>query len=251
LSEATLIENLRKDAQMRSETDKIISVFWVLLPLITLLLSVFISLIAIFYPITFLTLWPWLIGSLVLSFVFLIAYLYLVYMLINRRNIHFSRQWRFTEDLIALLKAIALKKGVNVETPVSSMERTLRDMKMYETEKSAILWVILLIVPFANLIASLYILYFLTRDFYIHERREDAVWEDMTRALSNLKIDFMMRRANPIPDRSYVLYIILSIITLGLFGIYWLYTLIQDPNNHFSNHVHFEDEIINKVSTAL
>lgn len=262
---ALTLENLRRDTQMRVETDKIISPLWVLLPLIGLVITVIITLVLVFAVIGAAARYPAQVpqyGALValfgviavlgiLGIAMLVAYLYLVYSLIKRRNRHFERQWRFVEDMSLLIRAVASRMAVDVEMPLSSVDRTLRDMMADEREKSAILWVVLTLIPYVNLIASLYVLYFLTKDFYRHERREDSMTEDLKTALGNLGLHLTFRRSNPIPERNFVLYVILSIVTLGIFGVYWLYVLIVDPNNHFRSHVQYEDEALTVLSVAV
>jgi len=120
-------------------------------------------------------------------------------------------------------------------------------MRADEGEQSGVLWVILTLV-FQPVL--LYVAYFLGRDFYRHERREDGVWEDITRAMDTLGIPVSVRRDRPMPERSFVLYFVLSIVTLGLFTIYWLYTLIEDPNLHFRNHIRIEDDVLAALSGA-
>jgi hypothetical protein len=101
-----------------------------------------------------------------------------------------------------------------------------------------------MIVPFVSVIAMLYVLYFLTNDFYKHERWEDGMISDTERALSSLGVLFIFHRNEPIPHRSFVLYLIVTIITGGIFGLYWEYTLIKDPNNHFASHAVYEPQLI-------
>lgn len=252
---------------MRSETDRLMSTAWVLVPIITIIIViigilVFVVVISslfaffgpqpprpdILLPGFFPFFFPFFVIFPVLGIASVIIYAYLTYTLIKRRNTHFTRQWRLTEDLLNLVKSVASRKGANVDTPVSSAERTFRDMRFEEGEKPAVLWTILIFVPLVNVIAGLYILYFLTRDFRRHENREDNLLEDLARAFGQLNITAMTRRQKPIPERNYVLYLVLTIITLGIFGIYWLYTLIQDPNNHFRSHIQVEDELLSKLS---
>lgn len=177
-----------------------------------------------------------------------IIYLYFFYIMIRRRNQHFSRQQRFASDLITTLRGAASKKSANIDALLGSMENSLGRSQVEETEKSAVLWVILMLVPLVNIIAILYIFYFLTGDFYKHERWEDGMLSDIERALSTLGVQFVFHRNDAIPHRSYVLYIVLTIFTLGIFGLYWEYVLITGPNNHFTNHAVFEPAIIQAIT---
>jgi hypothetical protein len=172
----------------------------------------------------------------------------LIYKLVRRRNTHFKRQIFLFEDTMAAIKAIAAKKGVDVEVGLASSERTVREIKAEETEKSAMIWAILsAFIP----LALWYVWYFLMKDFYKHERREDGFWEDTGRMLDKCGIKFSIpRRVEILPDRSFVLYLILTIVTLGFFGIYWIYVLLKDPNQHFKYHIQIEDQLLTTLESA-
>ncbi len=275
MSEDSALENLRQDIRERGETDKIVPIFWILLPLVGVGVSIITGIIAsvlaistasmgfdfepgvgfvpgpgfapgpgTFFPV-FATIGIGFLGGLIST----LLYVYLFYLLINRRNKHFARQSRFTEDLIKYLQSVSgKKKGVDIQTGISSLERSNRDVKYEEVEKSAGLWAILTIIPFVNLFAILYILYFLGTDYRRHEIRENGFVEDTNKVLDKLGLGGITeRRLDPIPDRSFVLYLVLTVVALGLFGIYWLYTLITDPNNHFKHHLTWEDDLITNL----
>jgi uncharacterized membrane protein len=251
---------------MRVMTDTRVSPLWMLLPVVAAVLGLIWASIIIAFAFSWYatsgTAYPYnmpavglfagttvfvLLGFLALY----VAFLYVVYLLIRRRNQHFARQQRFFADLAVALREAASRKGANVEAYLGSMEATSRQAQIEETEKSAVLWVILYVIPVVNVIAGLYILYFLTGDFFKHERREDGMLSDATRALYALGATFSFNRYNGIPSRSFVLYFILSIVTFGLFIFYWEYVLIQDPNNHFNNHVQYEDALLQSISPLL
>ena len=179
-----------------------------------------------------------------------IVNLVLTYKLVKRRNTHFKRQQFLLEDIVAAAKTLAEKKRVDAEVGLSSCERTVREFKAEETEKGAVLWAILSAVPYVGSLASWYIYYFLMKDFYKHEKREDGFWEDIGKLLDKCGIKFSApRRSESIPDRSFVLYLILSIITVGIFGIYWLYVLLKDPNTHFKYHMQVEDQLLSTLES--
>ncbi len=273
MTEASALEHLREDIRKRAESDKILSPAWVILPLLGIGIAVTVVIFGIvvafsglagidfdpgvdFAPEEFFLpsssfFSPALAGGFGIAaltgLVSLVLLAYLEYMLITRRNNHFKRQSRFYDDLIAYIKSLSSKKGVDAEVGLSSLERTVSEMKADETEKNAILWVILHAA--VQFIPLLYVLYFLGRDFRLHERREDGLIEDSNKILESLGVSVGVRRLNPIPERSFVLYLILTMLTFGLFGIYWLYILITDPNNHFKHHIQYEDELMSKIST--
>ncbi len=249
------IENLRKDIRMRDESDPKMSNAWLIIYLIPIF-AIIIGLVSLLFSVMLLSTLgpeaalPAIVGIFLVPLLALISFvvsIILTYKLVKRRNTHFKRQVFLFEDLISAVKSLATKKKVDVEVGLSSCERTVRETKAEETEKSAALWAIL---SAAIPLALWYVYYFLMKDFYKHERREDGFWEDISKVLDKCDIKFSApRRTEILPNRSFVLYLILNIITAGLFGIYWLYVLLKDPNEHFKYHIQIEDELLSTLES--
>jgi len=251
---------------MRFESDPMMSNAWILVYLIPIFAAIT-AIFTIFYTIFVMTT-SWIVPGepytttlpmlavlttllWLLAIIGLIVSIILTYKLVKRQNTHFKRQMFLSEDVITAVKTIAAKKDVDVEVGLSSCERTVRETKAEETEKSAVLWAILSAVPYVGSLAIWYVYYFLMKDFYKHERREDGFVEDINRVLDKCGIKFSVpRRTEVLPDRSFVLYLILNIITVGLFGIYWLYVLLKDPNEHFKYHIQIEDELLSTLESV-
>ncbi len=252
---------MRKDIRMRDESDPKMSNAWLLVYLIPIFAAIT-AMLTVFYIVFTTITTPWIMPEetvalpLLAGLTILLALLAIIgfivsiilrYKLVNRRNTHFKRQIFLFDDITAAVKAIAAKKGVDVEVGLASCERTVREAKAEETEKSAVLWAILSAFIF---LAEWYINYFLMKDFYKHERREDGFWEDLGKTLDKSGITFSVpRRTEATPNRSFVLYLIVTIITLGLFGIYWLYVLLNDPNEHFKYHMQIEDQLLSTLES--
>ncbi|TET19872.1 DUF4234 domain-containing protein [Candidatus Bathyarchaeota archaeon] len=241
---------------MRDEADPKMSNAWLIIYLIPIF-AIIIGIVSVLFSIILSPMLgpeaalPVIVGIFLVPLLGLIGFvvsIILTYKLVKRRNTHFKRQVFLFEDLISAVKSLATKKKVDVEVGLSSCERTVRETKAEETEKSAALWAILSAVVF---LASWYVYYFLMKDFYKHERREDGFWEDIGKVLDKCDIKFSApRRTEILPNRSFVLYLILNIITVGLFGIYWLYVLLKDPNEHFTYHIQIEDELLSTLESV-
>ncbi|MBI3841471.1 MAG: DUF4234 domain-containing protein [Thaumarchaeota archaeon] len=262
------LESLRKNQDLRIVTDRQVSTAWVLLP-IAIALTI-IALVFYVFALVFAALGDALTnpGASPPSSVFAAAfaglgaifgvvlllqilYAYFFYILIRRRNQHFARQQHFVADLVSVLREAAAKKGVNIEALLLSMESSNRQAQVEEGEKSAALWAILLLVPVLSIVAFLYIFYFLTGDYYQHERREDGMLSDVQRAFSSVGVQFVFHRNEPVPHRSFVVYLVAALLTFGVFELYWMYTFIRDPNHHFSNHAAFEGTVVQLASPLL
>ncbi|MEE9192045.1 MAG: DUF4234 domain-containing protein [Candidatus Aerophobetes bacterium] len=82
-----------------------------------------------------------------------------------------------------------------------------------------------------------------TVDYYYHEREEIAFLGKVSVALDKKGSSLTVNPTNPLHRKSYGLYIFLTIITLGIFGIYWAYVIFSDPNKHFDAHEVWDSEL--------
>jgi len=175
--------------------------------------------------------------------------IYILYKLMDRRLQHFERMVSLRGHLIEVLRAQAEASGktAEVEQDLSQLEgihleATARDRA---GEKSPVLWLVLTIV--FSLVAY-YVYYFLNDDFRAHEANEQQF---MTKASEIMaKLGMVQQPIVPtmvVPERNFVMYLLLTLVTCGIYGIYWWYTLITDPNLHFDNHTAWETQL----STAL
>ena len=183
-----------------------------------------------------------------LYFVVLILVAWMVFKLVSRRNTHFNRQLLLQEDIISMAREMSAKKGVDASILLNNLDRSVREARLEEVEKNATLWAIMV---FVSGLGILYAGYFLMRDFFRHERREDVFINDMLRTFNAIGVPMNFPYRNPpIPDRSFALYFVLTLITGSIFGVYWVYVLVSDPNNHFRQQMLIEDTIMAQLSGA-
>jgi len=181
-----------------------------------------------------------------LYFVVLILVAVMIFKLVSRRNTHFNRQILLQEDIISMAREMSARKGADVSIFLNNMDRSVKEARLEEVEKNATLWAILI---FVSGLGMLYAGYFLMKDFFRHERREDLFINDMLRTFNALGVPINFPYRNPpIPDRSFALYFILTLITGSIFAVYWVYVLVSDPNNHFRQQMLMEDTIMAQLS---
>ena len=152
----------------------------------------------------------WFLGAVV---TFGLAFFPMFYRLVDGRNRHFQKETHFEAQIAAFLK------GQGKE-PVPTSER-IRMMNAKAWAAS-----IILIAP------VFVILYLLSRDLTVHERNQDAF---LVAAFPERM--FMPQR---IPIKTYVL---ITIVTLGVGTVYWLYKVVNLYNAHFKAHLQVEKEI--------
>lgn len=164
--------------------------------------------------------------------------LYVLYKWIDRRSKHFKRVMLLYNDVLDFLE----EKGVEKEA--KKAKRSLREMESESSDRPAILWVIISMI-FQPVL--LYVFHFLTRDFYKHEKNENLLLEDISDSIESAGGEFEFEGYNTVEDRDTILYIVLTIVTLGLFGLYWIYVITDDPNKHFRESRRAEDRLLSSL----
>jgi len=174
----------------------------------------------------------------------LIAVLY--YKLIYRMNLHFKRSSMLRESLIDLLSTISRSKGSSVE--LGHIKTIHSELELKEAKRSPGLHAILsIIIPFY----WLYVGYFLTSQWQEHEAREKIFFKNIADEFRSLGVNIPTIYWEEMPRRSPGLYTVLTLILGGLFAIYWLWTLIKDPEHHFISHRRFEDTILDSIESFV
>lgn len=257
---AAVFDNVKKCIQMREKTDRQMSNFWLFLYFLPVFVGIvaggyfMVSFMAQFSSVDFVTEYDFVydevLSDAVLPGVFLglswftsiFVGLIVPYFLVNRRKTHFSRQKLLCENLRSSIDSVARIKEIDVQDSLLSLQKNIQEMDSDKTDKNPILWAFLsAFIPFM----SLYVYYFLMSDFYNHEQIENNFWQQSSSTLNQLEINFSVpQRINPIRNRSFVLYLILTIVTMGLFGAYWFFVLLKDPNQHFDYHKKVETQLL-------
>jgi len=242
---------IKKHVDMAGETDYIMPLWLPFIPAITSVVSVMLALVMSiaggFFDVAGFS------ASFILMFVGGLTGIYVVYKLVERRNEHFRRTHLLYENLLNLLKA---KEGSSPE--VVSLESTLQEMRHGENEKNAGLYAVLAlflgflnyVIPALNWVVWFYVAHFLNKDFRKHEVRESRVMDLTSSILKKYGVETPMKFERKFPNRSTILYIVLSIVTLGIFTLYWMYTLANDPNNHFKQHRALEAKLLSALESA-
>jgi hypothetical protein len=159
----------------------------------------------------------WFLGAIV---TFGLAFFPMFYRLIDDRNKHFRREEKLEKQVAAFLR------HQGKEPPVAGKHFADRNAKAWAVS-------IVLIAPvFA-------VLYLLSKDLTVHERNQDAFLV----ATFSQKI-FMPQT---IPIKTYVL---ITVVTLGIGVVYWLYKVVNLYNAHFKAQSQVEKEVSRLLEEA-
>jgi hypothetical protein len=142
-----------------------------------------------------------------------VAFFPMFHRLIESRNKHFRREANLENQIADFLRA----QG---KEPPATASGT------HDVNAKALAASIILIIP------AFIIVYYLCRDLRIHEEHQD------------------MFLANAFPERMFMpqtipikKYVLITIVTLGVGGIYWLYKIISLYNAHFKAQCQLEKKI--------
>jgi hypothetical protein len=152
----------------------------------------------------------WFLGAVV---TFGLAFFWMFHRLVEGRNHHFKHEAELENQVNDFL----IKQG-------KQLNRGIEDIK----QRNAKVWAASII-----LIAPVFVLlYLLSKDLLVHEKRMD------TFLVSAFPQRLFMTQTIPIKT-----YAVLTIITLGIGGIYWLYKLVNLYNAHYKAHRNVEKEV--------
>ena len=175
--------------------------------------------------------------SLGLLSVFILGYL--IYRWIDIRNKHLTR--------IAKLYSIAGEISELLNFKGSAIIRSrFNELTIGNVNRSVALNVVLgIIIPFY----ILYIFHFINKELVKHTRSEKLF---LTTLIDEIKSkDALFSKSildyREIEEKNTLLYIILSIITIGIFAIYWIYSLSKDYNGHIINQQILDNAILESL----
>ncbi len=166
-----------------------------------------------------------------------VVYVYVLYKWVDRRNSHFARSSLMFQTLSELASVLGLGGAELVRgrydelASVNSSRRSVAGNVIGA-----------MIIPFY----IIYVFHFLNKDFVRHSERESILIRELIGALRERdpSLALSAEEFRTVGDRSTLLYVILMIVTLGLFNVYWVYVLTKDPNEHFESHANVESKLI-------
>ncbi len=176
--------------------------------------------------------------------------LWIFYKLMDRRDMHLARVANMVNTSVALLqeKAAASGNAGLIGQELAHLEMVQREMYEQSRERGAALWLVLGILTG---IAVWIGFYFIMDDLSRHDQLEAQYFTLMSGALAKLGLASQASQASPsIPERSFPLYLILSIVTCGIFYFFWQYYLVDDGNKHVEAQVQWEDFIYSALASA-
>jgi len=203
----------------------------------------------------------------------------IMYYLVKRQNDHYHREWDLRANILNLFKALAgspdreylVYKEIAPMLAAHQKAEPVRDPRFWAAIWALPFLLLAIIMPISMLnfdygisnllliavlvmasvivavicaVLGLYSYYFLGKTMYEHDRRWAAFSYGAKRSLVQFGVPMEFTYApEMLPERDFAIYLILSIF-IPFFSIYWWYTLVVDPNNHFKAHRNFEKWLV-------
>ncbi|HEX9694824.1 MAG TPA: hypothetical protein VGB64_00755, partial [Actinomycetota bacterium] len=155
---------------------------------------------------------------------------YATYRMVERRTEHGKRRLAFSAYLWQVLAARADAAGKRelVQPGLDNLSRVHAEIESHErrNKREPALWAVL---RFIVSVVGAYVNHFLNKDFRYLETWEASLAENAEWVMQRLDMPVAIpKAAHRTPDRSTGLYVTLSIVTFGLFTIWWRYALMKD-----------------------
>jgi NADH:ubiquinone oxidoreductase subunit 5 (subunit L)/multisubunit Na+/H+ antiporter MnhA subunit len=142
-----------------------------------------------------------------------LAFFPMFYLLIERRNKHFARQKELEDLVVVHLK----DRGVDLK-----LEKT------NSAERNSLVWTLSIVLIFPIFIIA----YLLSKDLVLHEEKQRMLFGSL-----------LQEKNFEVPSINIKRCVLLTVITLGLGIVYWLYKIFNSYNRHFKEQWMMEDKI--------
>jgi hypothetical protein len=231
--------------QLRNRTDTRIGAKWILSAISSYLLWILFAL-SLFtgFDLPFLSLDQTLGLFGFLAFVTSMGLSYLTYSLISRQNKHAEREQEIVREIIYKVQSRTSLDQMNILLPLSSSEQDFSSLLQKTDEHSAILWSLLVLIPYAGWAFLIIALYLVTQSSNSHDRMESVLFEDVQRTLGAGGSQPMGLAIHYPTSRNSVAYLIGSLLTVGVVAFSWLYVMIIGEDAHFAYHSGLESELL-------
>ena len=178
--------------------------------------------------------------------------LYIIYKLVQRRDEHFRRMADVAECAVLQLREKAKDREEIIADELYRLDQIRMRMRTMSAEKGAAIWLLICLCTswifggFLFISFGDYILYYLLmNDYTDHDSTEAQFFTLMSGALAKLGLAGQTSQAQTsVPERNYINFLVFSIITCGIYGLYWMYVMIKDFNDHFMAQVPWEDFLL-------
>jgi len=160
---------------------------------------------------------------------------FMMYHLIKRRNDHLKRLAKLHELVLDQLRGVPSESCASLHAGESNFPENRDTVALRNAPAWALLY--LLIFP------AIYSLYFLTKDLQAHNESECSFFAEIASLVPSFNLNLPSDKFGS-AKKPWRKYLTLTVITLGLASVYWLYRVFNDYNYHFKIQWKIEDNLL-------
>lgn len=181
---------------------------------------------------------------LLLSFLASTGLSFLVYSLINRQNKHMTREEELFRESLERARSGTPQDRMSVLLPLSSAEQDFYRLVQKTHDRSAVLWALLVLIPYAGWVFLIISMYLVSQDLNFHEQTEQQLLQDISRVLAGGTHRQVLPSSMTSGRTNSLAYALVSLVTLGVLSLFWLDRITIDQEAHFEQHAGFEPGLL-------
>ncbi len=161
---------------------------------------------------------------------------YMIYRWIDTMNKHLSKITKLYSIVVEIAEVLDFKRS-------SIIKSRFNELTIANINRNIALNIVLgILIPFY----IFYIFHFTNKGLANHGRYEKLFLIELIDDIKSRDTLFSKSIIDykQVEEKSTLIYIILSIITLGIFAVYWAYSLTKDYNEHIINHQILDNAIL-------
>lgn len=219
----------------------------------------------------------YIVAAVAFNVLFYAVYAVLAYLMVDRANRHLEREAAAMDAVGKVLGKLGGARSLTSDP--WGREQVLDGRAAYGTKRNPLLWAAVMALPLVGSLAEdfavlnddfelsgslqivslpimlvhvvlmFYFLHIMSDDTWKH----DQAWTEFARgtkvALARAGATAGdLDEGTTLPSRPTGLFVVVSLITLGLFLVYWWYVALKDPNEHYGKQARFEDQLVAMLS---
>jgi hypothetical protein len=168
--------------------------------------------------------------------------LYVLYHLVKRSVDHNKRRLELLDAATALAweRATAERRADELRPHFERIGAEMGVLRAMTTDfRDPMIWTILAVVASGIVQIILYVL--LDQDLVKHDRSERAIEAELAAVYGALGADVPAPAGAPKQPHSYGGRVIATIVSFGIYGLFWLYNIMEEGNLHYQENWAWED----------
>jgi hypothetical protein len=168
---------------------------------------------------------------------------YVTYQIVRRSRDHNRRRLELLDAATAAAwdRAQASGKADQLRPQFESMGAHLGELRNLTTNfRDPVIWTVLRLL---GTIVDIILFILLDGDLVKHDAAERAAETELAGIYSALGADLAGARGEPHQAHNYVARVLVTLVTVGIYFLWWTYNIMMDENQHFEENWAWEDSL--------